>query len=361
MTPLTAFSADYIRGRQRFRDLVHTRKWQAEELALPVKGYAFGELTIDTARIGPADATRLLILSSGLHGVEAPLGAAVQVEWLNSLPTSWEPPKGSAILLIHTLNPFGWHRWRRWDEAGVDLNRNFLAPLEFGTLKEKTSNNLYRKLDQYLNPTTPLRGINWFRMQATWCVLRYGKAAINATLPVGQYAFPKGIFYGGDRPSETTRIVMEQAPKWIGNAEEVIHLDFHTGLGDWGKYQLLLDQPIGSPLEVMGRSRFPGRVAAVTEQVYQNHGGFGPWLMNRFADRRYLFLTAEFGTYSGMDMIVALQRENRAFWWDDPESAEYHAAKEQIKEMFVPKSSGWRWSVVRQGVELIDHALGGWV
>ena len=46
-------------------------------------------------------------------------------------------------------------------------------------------------------------------------------------------------------PDQTFPLLIQQAlasnlSQWIGNASEVVHIDFHTGLGRWGTYKLLL-------------------------------------------------------------------------------------------------------------------------
>ena len=50
----------------------------------------------------------------------------------------------------------------------------------------------------------------------------------------------------GDGPEPTTRIVQDRLPSWVGRAETVVHVDFHTGLGDHGNYKLLLIDAEGS-------------------------------------------------------------------------------------------------------------------
>ena len=60
----------------------------------------------------------------------------------------------------------------------------------------------------------------------------------------GQYDFPRGIYYGGARPSPTTRALTEHLGRWLDGCEEVVHLDFHSGLGPWGTCKLLLDYPL---------------------------------------------------------------------------------------------------------------------
>lgn len=84
------------------------------------------ELTIDVARFSPQRPERLIVLSSGLHGVEGYLGSAVQCAILEEELEGWTPPDRLAVVMIHALNPYGFAFHRRVNENNVDLNRNFL-------------------------------------------------------------------------------------------------------------------------------------------------------------------------------------------------------------------------------------------
>ena len=55
-------------------------------------------LTIDTARVGPPLATRLLVVVSGTHGVEGPAGSAVQRYLLSELLPHLPMRDGDAAL-----------------------------------------------------------------------------------------------------------------------------------------------------------------------------------------------------------------------------------------------------------------------
>jgi hypothetical protein len=81
---------------------------------------------MDVALDGPADADKLLIVSSACHGVEGYCGSGVQVFALHD--AEWRPRRatqGVAVLYIHALNPYGFSHIRRTTHENVDLNRNF--------------------------------------------------------------------------------------------------------------------------------------------------------------------------------------------------------------------------------------------
>lgn len=362
MPPFGSSFSDYFTARSRFRAITTERGWLRETHAIHAAGFADGDLTIDVARIGSANADRLLILSSGLHGTEAPFGSAMQLAWLESLPRTWEPPAGVAVLLIHALNPYGFAKVRRANEDNVDLNRNFLDPGQFAPLKEQTSKE-FGPLDPYLNPPKPPGPINWFPLVFPWMALQFGMKTLQHVMPAGQYAFPKGIFYGGETHSQSTRIVMNEMPRWVGPARNVLHLDFHTGLGRFATYKLLGSDGADSEPVRLARSLFGSDLVEADHQTpggYHNFGDMGEWLSRRFVDRTYLYLCAEFGTYGSTRVIGMLRRENQAHFWGTPESRRYRQIKQACLATFTPVSSKWRNSVTQLSLDLIATAISKW-
>lgn len=362
MSLLGSFSRDYQTARSRFRESIIEHGWSHEVHAIQANGFTDGDLTIDTARIGSADADRLLILSSGLHGPEAPFGSAVQLAWLESLPRTWQPPAGLAVLLIHALNPFGFATIRRANEDNVDLNRNFLQPEQFAILKEQTAKS-FGPLDSYLHPPKPPGPINWFPILFPWMALRFGLKTLQHVLPAGQYAFPKGIFYGGEKHSQSTRIIMNEMPRWVGPARHVLHLDFHSGLGPFAKYKLLASDGGDSDRVRLAERLFGSDRVEADHQTpggYHNFGDMGEWLGKRFADRTYLYLCAEFGTYGSTRVIGMLRRENQAHFWSDSMSSRHRAIKDKCLDTFSPASNVWRKTTLRLSMELIAQATNDW-
>lgn len=132
------FSRDYVQARERFR--VATAGMESGHF--PVDD----DHSIDWAWAGPSDARRVLLYTSGLHGVEGFGGGAAQLEAL-TLERGEE-----AILFVHALNPWGWANLRRVNEANVDLNRNFHPPGGWQGVDPA-----YRALDPLLNPARPRR------------------------------------------------------------------------------------------------------------------------------------------------------------------------------------------------------------
>jgi len=310
MDYLSAFSPDYITAREKFRAAALSLGFH--HIVYPINQISpTGEqLTIDVAFSNTSNSSRTIVISSGLHGVEGFLGSAIQLGFLEKYRniTSSSDIK---VVLIHALNPYGFAWLRRWNEDNIDLNRNFLLPGEVfeGSPKD------YSKFNSFLNPTSPPSRFEAYIFKALWLILRYGMTSLKNTLPVGQYDFPKGLFFGGHTSSKTQEILSQNLPEWIGNSSEVIHIDFHTGLGRSGTYKLLL----ASSATPESYSRLTCRFGAKSIEPcssegvsYPIRGGLGTWCQALLPKCRYDLLTAEFGTYSSIQVLKALRAENRS-------------------------------------------------
>ncbi len=216
-------------------------------------------LTIDVGVAGSATPSSALILSSGIHGVEGFFGSAVQLAYLDSLAPDWRPPEGAAVILLHALNPFGFAWRRRFNEENVDLNRNFLLPEE----PYSGAPPLTGRFRSLLTPRSFHRRFGFWTARMALLALRHGIGSFWRTLPVGQYDFPEFLYFGGHQRAQTAEQIDRVLPTLLGTAREVVHLDFHTGLGRWANCDLLLAE------------RERPENAAWWREHFHGHGGEG--------------------------------------------------------------------------------------
>src|SRR5262245_8496682 len=118
----TYFSPDYFTARERFREDAARAGARLQALPLRAKGPKGEELSIEIATFGSDNPQRVLLHSSGLHGVEGFAGSAIQLQLLRNIPPL---AADAALILVHILNPYGMAWLRRVNENNVDLNRNF--------------------------------------------------------------------------------------------------------------------------------------------------------------------------------------------------------------------------------------------
>jgi hypothetical protein len=357
MSDASAFSPDYLTARSRFRAAAHALDYSIEVLSIGQTGPVGEDLTIDAAHKALEGAEKIIVVSSGLHGVEGFFGSAVQSALLEEQLGGWSPRKGYGLLLLHALNPYGFAWRRRVNEDNVDLNRNFLI----GSDPYKGSPPKYAELDPLLNPARAPRGVSVFKAKAIYNIARHGMPALKNAVAGGQYDYPKGLFFGGNKPSATLKLLERHLPLWVGDAKRVIHIDFHTGLGKSGTYKLLVNHPWGSPMEHELGHIFGHDVIEPWEPEkgvsYAIRGGIGTWCKALCPKTEYDVVTAEFGTVHVLQVIEALHRENRAHHYAEAGTPIYEQTKRNLVKAFAPATKGWRDEVVQKGMRVVQQAM----
>jgi hypothetical protein len=349
------FSPDYITARQRFRKVGADFGWALSAFPIGSVGPHDEELTIDIAVSPHHGNTKALVISSGLHGVEGYLGSAVQLAVLEGA-TSMN--SGMRTVLLHGLNPYGFAWSRRFNENNVDPNRNFLLDGQpfVGCPAE------YVAIDSLLNPRLPPARIDGFYLRALMAIVQHGMATLKQAVAGGQFEYPTGLFFGGKEPTKTQEILQQNLPSWIDRCSEVVHLDFHTGLGKWGSWKFLLDYPLNEPqrswlIRWFGKETF---AESNSEGVdFEASGSFGAWCVAQNPDQNYLYICAEFGTYSPLRVIAGLRAENQAHHWGQPGAAATIRAKSHLREIFSPANIKWRTRALTEGLYIVDQAMKG--
>ncbi|BAY26882.1 hypothetical protein NIES2100_66980 [Calothrix sp. NIES-2100] len=356
MSYTNAFSPDYTTARNRFRASALALGCRLEAYSIEETGPDGEDLTIDVAMLGNANPQQVVVVSSGLHGVEGFFGSAVQCALLEERLVSWKRSQEMALLLLHGLNPYGFAWCRRWNEDNIDLNRNFLLPGE----EYRGSPQKYGDLNAFFNPTSPPSRFEPFVLKAIAIILGYGITSLTKTLPVGQYDFPQGLFFGGHSPSKTYHILDANLSRWIGEATDVVHIDLHTGLGKKATYKLFIDDPPESKSHQWLTEKFGADYveADQTRKVtYKFRGGLGTWCQAKFPQSNYRYLTAEFGTYPVIQVVEALRAENRAHFFAPANHPSKEWTSQRLKEVFVPADKSWRSRCVSQGLDLVGQAI----
>lgn len=174
-------------------------------------------LACDVVRVGPATAKKLLILISGVHGVELYPGSACQTGWLRSGP---ELPEDTACLLIHAINPWGAKHFRRNTEDNIDLARNFC---DFTSALPE--NSKYPALHAAIAEGGDIVGRKMAEM---------GEQTFVNGLMQGQYSHADGFGYGGQAPCWSNKTLRSILKDHAGAASNVAVIEYHSGLGPYG-------------------------------------------------------------------------------------------------------------------------------
>jgi hypothetical protein len=342
------FAPDYFTARTRFRSAVLARGGQIESILLDAKGPEENDLTIDIGWFGSSAPKRAFIHSSGLHGVEGFAGSAIQMQWLEEgIP---EPGSDCAIALIHALNPFGMAWLRRANENNVDLNRNFLGADDDFT----GAPDHYAALDPFLNPASPPASplTELFALRAAGKILQYGMPALRRAIASGQYDFPRGLFFGGQRHEQGPRRFQLYISGRFSDSSRLVAIDVHTGLGRFGEDCLLV-----SDAEMQFAFGSRARSPDAKHIGYRPRGAHDGLYFRMFPAAQVYFAVQEFGTRHPLAVLAALRAENRCHHYGAAGAQEIHRAKRRLLEVFCPSDKRWREQVLKRGREVIGQAL----
>jgi hypothetical protein len=339
------FSSSYDEARSRFRQLLQKAGGRLHVLDLTARGPSGENLTIDIGWFGAESPEKVLVHSSGIHGVEGFAGSAIQLHLLDHLP---QIPGDAALIVTHILNPFGMAWLRRVNENNVDLNRNFLADGKY-----KGAPPLYGAIDSFLNPKSP-SARDFVLLKAAALLARHGAATLLQTVGGGQYEFPQGLFFGGKKLEEGLKKYHRFLQERLATTKRVLGIDVHTGLGQFSRDMLIVE-----PEHVDGLRRvFDERVISSQPKrlpAYRIRGGHHELLSDAAPHSSVRFLMQEFGTYNPLKVFHALREENR--WHHFGEGTIDHFTKGALKRVFCPDSEKWRSAVLLRGREVFERAL----
>ncbi len=344
------FSASFTEARDRFLAAAHSAGAKLHSLTLDAAGPRDETLTIDIAWLGNEAPQRALLHTSGLHGVEGFLGSAIQVGLLRSPPPS---SADAALVLIHTINPFGMAWLRRVNENNVDLNRNFLP----AGRPYRGAPEAYHRLNKLLNPPSP-PAFDFFTLRALWHIARHGFAQMKQAVASGQYEYPQGLFFGGHQLEQGPKLLLAWLKQEFVGVRRVAAIDVHSGLGHYGEDTLLVSYPKESNRYATLHSCFEKKVSSYDTSgiAYPVAGGFLDALEREMPKIDWLCIGQEFGTYKPLRVLRALRDESRWHHYGDNRQLD-HKSKMNLLEAFCPADLCWRQAVVRRGQQLVEKAM----
>ena len=345
---LECFSLTYESARDRFSNSARDAGARLDQLELDLSGPNQEKLTINTAWLGAERPERVLLHTSGLHGVEGFVGSAIQVQLLRQPP---ELSDTDALVLVHGINAYGMAWLRRVNEGNVDLNRNFLSSTE----PYQGAPDGYHKLNTLLNPESPPLGLELFYLRVVWCILRYGFANLKQAVAGGQYHYPKGLFFGGRKLEQSPTLLLDWLKSNLGRAERIGAIDVHSGLGKYGVDALLVfHSPETEPFKIL-QDRLGNRVTPHDpgSVAYRIKGSFLEALEREIPQANWTCILQEFGTLHVLRVLKALREENRWHHYGQKEELD-HPAKQRLLQAFCPDDDRWRRGILTRGRKLVN-------
>jgi hypothetical protein len=349
------FSIDYQEARKKFLEAAQAVGVSIESFQNPHSGPQGKALYMDVAAIGSRDATDVLVLGSGTHGVEGFAGSGIQTGLLREgIASSIKP--NVRIIMIHAINPYGFEHLRRSNEDNIDLNRNFIDHS-----KPYPINDGYAELADVISPKSISVWENTkLRLSLLWYRLRYGKAALIQALSGDQFTHPQGIFFGGHHETWSNKTLKEIARRYLSNAKRVIFIDFHTGLGPHGDAEVIMNVKANSTPFKHAVQLWGGRVKTTV-----NGGSVSVDLLaslklaipKMIPQAEVTAVSLEFGTYPAKEVFLALRAENWLHHYGGEDHPNAQKIKSELLRVFYPNTDEWKLQVWQQGKEIVDQAL----
>lgn len=357
------FSASYDEGRDKFLSACQQAGLTVENHVHPtLKGPENEDLAMDIAWAGPPGASRVLIFSCGTHGLEAAAGSATMLRWLD-MNGPGSLPDDLAVLLIHAVNPYGWAWAHRINEDGIDLNRNFVAPSS-----PRPENPAYEDIHALLLKT----GMDEQSLKAfaeAFHALAASKGLNTALTGItsGQYDFADGLSFGGTAHSWSAKTLFNIARDRLQQANRILHIDWHTGIGAFGEAHFILDEQRDSDTFALLSSWWPDHAIHCDDVVEGVSISYNGLLVAGLRDKISTFnqadvvnLTIEWGTYEVEAMLQALVMDN---WLKnratDADQTLIERVRAELIERFYPQSPEWRQDVLGASEEIYAQAIAG--
>ena len=309
-------------------------------------------------------AKKLLIITSGVHGVEGYVGSAVQQMFLKEVLPELDLDK-TGVLLIHGINAYGFKHKRRVSEKNIDLNRNCsVSPALYNS-----SNDGYVALNHWLNKQEPvdlgsLKQI-FFLIGAVEKIATKGMATLRQAVLQGQYQFEQGIYFGGNALDDPIKAVTPMIKQTAGTYDAVFCIDLHTGYGERGTMHLFPNPMEEGVLKDQIKTIFTGYPIDWGNEgdFYTVTGDFATYVGSILPDTHYLTMTFEFGTLDSQTTFGAISSLHRVILENQGTHHGFAASEDEIKtkkrflEGYYPSSDTWRTKAIQDARNVLTTII----
>jgi hypothetical protein len=343
------FARDFVQSRDRFLAAAVRVGAALTNISHPLKGSQGENLATDVARIGSTEADRLVVLITGVHGVEHYAGSACVCDWLQGGGAA-SLPADMALLVIHAINPWGAAYYRRYTEDNIDLARNFLDFSE--AFPDSPS---YEKVHPRLMQIAEgeAAGVVYQLYE------ELGERDAIDSLMSGQYQYPEGFSFGGHAPTWAHRTVKAILQDHSRSASKFCIVEFHSGLGPWGEV-IPVSMQQGTDLERVKRFFGDNIIAPrVDGGTHSARGHTTDGYIKILGERELTSIVVEFGTYPPATSLPVLLEDHRVHANGLVETEAGRTVAEANLEMHCPKDSDWQEQVLKRGTQIINASIKG--
>lgn len=366
------YSQDYDHARVAFKDATEAllstfpnMEWQS----IKVPSKVDTGLYVDMCYIPPkGESQKLLIMTSGLHGVEGYTGSALQLMFLEALQQK-EGIADMGFLFIHAMNPYGFKYHRKATENNVDLNRNCMLTAE----QFQSKNEGFGKLYDMLTPSGKVN-INslWnrsFHLVAIQKIIQESMPVLRQAALQGQYDYREGIYYGSKDYEPQIKAVMPIVKDYINRYSTVLNVDLHTGYGGRGELHLFIDRPEDAIVEQGIETIFEGQQIDWSEgaDFYTINGEYVALVAAQADSALVIPMLIEFGTMNSQETFGSLKSihtmicENQGFNNGFKNAKSEAKVKSDMLELYCPTSEAWRSETLRKGENSLELMMASFI
>lgn len=362
----TSFSTGYHSDREAFFaelarfEAVTGRRVQHHSFAVD----AAEDLTVSIAEYAAPRPERMFVACCGIHGVEGYAGSAIIRTLLRTVLPKLDA-QAIGVMLVHALNPHGFHNFIRVNKRNVDLNRNCAAHAESLFASE---NRNFEALRALLGPARPcslaLKEKLKFYVGIGQALAISGPQAIRQATLAGQYVDPRGVFFGGAHVEPEIAFFQEIFGRIAHTYQEVLLTDLHTGYGVRGQAYPLFGRADSEEFREYTQS---GVKDGGTDKAYTVSGDLVGYCYKTSKRLRpagiFNGVVVEIGTHglSMRDQLADLQvviAENQLRNFGAVDDATARTVRANFKELFYPQAQAWRTKMLEVGVDTVKRLLG---
>ncbi len=364
---LSYFNSSYEEARTDFREKSNelVANYPGTKLFnVKVDSKIDDDLTTDICYIpGDSSAKKLLIISSGVHGVEGYVGSAVQLFFMEHYLNP-DLLKNTSVLLLHSINPYGFKYSRRVSENNVDLNRNS----DINKTLYQTKNEGYPRVYDLINPKGKVDCQSWgnefFFVEAIAEIAKASMPVLRQAVLQGQYDYPTGLYFGGNNFEPQIKELVPVLDSLCQPYETIFAIDLHTGYGARGTLHLF-PNPVENPVKEKMGTIFDGFQIdwGDSEDFYVITGDFVSYIGKINKGKEFIPMVFEYGTMDSQTTmgslksihIMILENQGHQFGFESEEDKE--KVTKDVVEMYYPASDGWKSHVIEETKEVFDKSL----
>jgi len=351
------FPSSYAQARERFLEAARARGARLEHFGNTAAGKGpDGEaLAADVAVLGPADASSVLLVHSGTHGVEGYCGSGVQQALLREGPEiDAALGAGARVVMLHAINPWGFAWGRRVTEDNVDLNRNFR---DFAREAGGPDAD-YDEVHALMLPSDwPPDDLNRAALAAF--VERRGAAQLQFAVSHGQRSTPDGMFFAGDEPTWSNRTLREVLRRHVRGAQRLAWIDLHTGLGPSGHGELIYNGRNVAADLARARSAWGARVTSTFEgssASVEVGGHTGNAAYDECPDTALACVAIEYGTVPFERVLEALRFDHWVHARAPDDAGLRAGSRNAMRDAFFVDDADWKGPVVAEARRTFSQA-----